>query len=76
MFSTISIHYVHWKGKLAISSVFNEHEVLSFASEKAKLFAKNILKNNNLDDSSYIVTLLHCHQMWRGKKKLCYIAAV
>lgn len=48
----MSIHCVHWKGKPAISSLFNEHEVLSFASEKAKLFAKNILKNNNLDDSS------------------------
>ena len=31
--------------------LFNELEVLSSASDKAKLFAKNFSKNSNLDDS-------------------------
>ena len=32
-------------------SLFNGPEVLSTASDKAKLFAKNFSKNSNLDDS-------------------------
>ena len=39
------------KGKSAISPLFNGPEVLSSASDKAKLFAKNFSKNSNLDDS-------------------------
>ena len=39
------------KGKSAIPSLFNGPEVLSFASDKAKLFAENFSKNSNLDDS-------------------------
>ena len=39
------------KGKSAIPPPFNGPEVLSFASDKAKLFAKNFSKNSNLDDS-------------------------
>ena len=39
------------KGKSAILPLFNEPEVLSSASDKAKLFAKNFSKNSNLDDS-------------------------
>ena len=39
------------KGKSAIPPLFNGPEVLSSASEKAKLFAKNFSKNSNLDDS-------------------------
>ena len=39
------------KGKSAISPLFNGLEVLSFASDKAKLFAENFSKNSNLDDS-------------------------
>ena len=39
------------KGKSAIPSLFNGPEVLSSASDKAKLFAKNFSKNSNLDDS-------------------------
>ena len=31
--------------------LFNGPEVLSFASDKAKLFAKNFLKKSNLDES-------------------------
>ena len=39
------------KGKSAIPPLFNGPEVLSSASDKAKLFAKNFTKNSNLDDS-------------------------
>ena len=39
------------QGKSAIPSLFNGPEVLSFASDKAKLFAENFSKNHNLDDS-------------------------
>ena len=39
------------KGKSAIPPLFNRLEVLSSASDKAKLFAKNCFKKSNLDDS-------------------------
>ena len=39
------------KGKSAIPPLFNGPEVLSSASDKAKLFAENFCKNSNLDDS-------------------------
>ena len=39
------------KGKSAIPPLANGPEVLSSASDKAKLFAKNFSKNSNLDDS-------------------------
>ena len=39
------------KGKSAIPPLFNGLEVLSSASDKAKLFPKNFSKNSNLDDS-------------------------
>ena len=39
------------KGKSAIPPLFNGPEVLSSASDKAKLFAENFSKNCNLDDS-------------------------
>ena len=39
------------KGKSAIAPLFNGLEVLSSASDKVKLFAKNFSKNSNLDDS-------------------------
>ena len=39
------------KGKSAIPPLFNGPDVLSSASDKAKLFAKNFSKNSNLDDS-------------------------
>ena len=42
------------KGKYAIPSLFNGPEVLSTASDKAKLFGENFSKNSNLDDSSSI----------------------
>ena len=38
------------KGRSAIPPLFNGPEVLSSASDKAKLFAKNFSKNSNLDD--------------------------
>ena len=39
------------KGKSAISPLFNGPEVLSSASDKATLLAKNFSKHSNLDDS-------------------------
>ena len=39
------------KGKSAMPPLFNGPEVLSTASDKAKLFAKNFSKNSNLDAS-------------------------
>ena len=39
------------KGKSAIPPLFNGPEVLSSASDKAKLFARNFSMNSNLDDS-------------------------
>ena len=39
------------KGKSAIPPLFNSLELLSSASDKAKLFAENFSKNSNLDDS-------------------------
>ena len=39
------------KGKWAIPPLFSSLEVLSSASDKAKLFAENFSKNSNLDDS-------------------------
>ena len=39
------------KGKSAIPPLFNDLEVLSSASDKAKLFAENFSRNSNLDDS-------------------------
>ena len=38
------------KGKSAIPPLFNGLELLSSASDKGKLFAKNFSKNSNLDD--------------------------
>ena len=39
------------KGKSAIPPLFNGPEVLPSASDKVKLFAENVSKNSNLDDS-------------------------
>ena len=39
------------KGKSAIPPLFNSMEVLSSASDEVKLFAENVSKNSNLDDS-------------------------
>ena len=39
------------KGKSALPPLFNGPEVLSFASDKAKLFAEKFSMNSNLDDS-------------------------
>ena len=46
------------KGKSAIPPLFNEPEVLSSASDKAKLFAKTFSNNFNLDDPG-ISLLVH-----------------
>ena len=39
------------KDKSAIPYLFNGSKVFSTASDKAKLFAKNVFKNSSLDDS-------------------------
>ena len=39
------------KGKSAIPPLFNDPELFSSASDKAKLFAENFSKNSNLDGS-------------------------
>ena len=46
------------KGKSAIPHLFNGPEVLSFASDKAKLFAKNFSTNSDLDDSGISLPFL------------------
>ena len=38
------------KGKSAIPPLFNSPELLSSASDKAKLFVENVSKNSNIDD--------------------------
>ena len=45
------------KGKSAIPPLFNHPEVLSFASDKVKLFAENFSMNYNLDDSGISLPL-------------------
>ena len=42
------------KGKSAIPPLFSGLEVLSSASDEAKLFTENFSKNSNLDDSDLI----------------------
>ena len=44
-------HSVLNKAKSAKPPVFNNPELLSSTSDKAKLFAENFSKNSNLDDS-------------------------
>ena len=46
------------KGKSAIPSLFNSPEVLSSASDKAKLFAENFSNNSNHDDSGISLHVL------------------
>ena len=43
------------KGKYVISPLFNGPEVLSSASDKAKLFPENFSMNSNLDDSGILL---------------------
>ena len=47
------------KGKSAIPPLFNSLEVLSSASDKAKLFAESFSKNSNLDDSVISLPVFH-----------------
>ena len=48
------------KGKSAILPIFNGPEVLSFACDKAKLFAESFSKNSNLDDSGISLSVFPC----------------
>ena len=47
------------KGKSAIPLLYLNTEVLSSASDKAKLFAVNFSKNPNLDDSGISLHVFH-----------------
>ena len=47
------------KGKSAIPPLFNDPEVLSSASDKAKLFAKNFSKNSMVHSWSYTFPAMH-----------------
>ena len=47
------------KGKSAIPLLFNGPEVLSSASDKAKLFAENVSMNSNIDDSGTSLPVFH-----------------
>ena len=57
------------KGKSAMPPLFNAPEVLSSASDKAKLFAKNFSKNSHLDDSGISLSVFPS----RNILKLLYI---
>ena len=46
--------------KSAIPPLFNGSEVLTFASEKVKLFAEIFSKNSNLDDSGHELPSFSC----------------
>ena len=48
------------KGKSAIPPLFSGPEVLSSASDKAKLFAENFPKNSYLDDSGTSLPIFPC----------------
>ena len=64
------------KGKSAIPPLFNGLEVLSSASDNAKLFSENFSKNSNIDDSgiSFSVftsrTNLKLHNIFVTPKKI------
>ena len=54
------------KGKSAIPPLFiNGPEVLSFASDKAKLSAENFSKNSNLDDSGISLPFFPSRTNWK-----------
>ena len=63
------------KDKSAIPPLFNGPEVLSSASDKAKLFAENFSLNSNLDDSGISLpvfpsrTNLKLHKLSRWLKR-------
>ena len=48
------------KGKSAMPPLFNGAEVLYYASDKSKFFAKNFSKNSNLDDLSISLPVFPC----------------
>ena len=51
-------------GKSAMPLLFNGPEVLSSASDKAKLFAEYFSKNSNLDDSGISLPVSLLEQIW------------
>ena len=53
------------KGKSAIPPLFNSLEVLSSASDQAKLFPKNFSKNSNTDDSGIPLPVFLSRTNWK-----------
>ena len=58
------------KSKAAMPFLFNGLEMLSSASDKAKLFAKNFFKNSSLNDSGIYLLFFSS----RTNLKLCNIS--
>ena len=58
------------KGKSAIPPLFSSPEVLSSASNKAKLFAENFWKNSNIDDSGISLKLHNISVTPKSVKKV------
>ena len=52
------------KGKSAIPPLFNGPEVLSSASDKAKMFSVNFSKNSNLDESGISLPVFPSRTNW------------
>ena len=52
------------KGKSAIPPLFNGPEVLSSASDKAKVFSVNFSKNSNLDESGISLPVFPSRTNW------------
>ena len=63
------------KGNSAISLIFNGAEVLSSASDKAKLSAENLSKNFNLDDSGIFLPVSPSCGSKNCEPELSYILA-
>ena len=64
------------KGKCAIQPLFNDPEVLSFASAEAKLFAKNCSKTSDLDDSRISLLVFPSRTNLKQHSRIIYIFLV
>ena len=59
------------KGKSAVPPLFNVPEVLSSASDKAKVFAENFTKDSNLDDSGIFLLVFSSKTNMKLHKNFC-----
>ena len=64
------------KGKCAIQPLFNDPEVSSFASDEAKLFAKNCSKTSDLDDSCISLLVFPSRTNLKQHSRIIYIFLV